>query len=237
MGNLTKPVYRRDYTGETVYYIETDRLSAVLSKPRALPYDFHTRTAIVLGNGVTRTYPDVNQMLVNNRNKLAEAYKLTYACNAAITDTIADYYVIKDDRFFQRIEPERLPLMFTPYNIWINRRETNLIPTVSHYDAGSAAAMLAAFDGATKVFLIGFDGTDGETVDNIYSDDQLYSDPTTVVDFQKFHSYLHDVVKAYSDTQFYRVRTPHSNNLQADMSRLRNYTEVTVREAILLGDF
>ena len=97
--------------------------------------------------------------------------------------------------------------------------------------------MLAAFDGANKVFLIGFDGTDGETVDNIYAEDELYSHPTTVVDFQKFHTYLFDVVHAYRNTHFYRVRTPHSNNLQADFNRLSNYTEVTVREAVLLGDF
>ena len=104
-------------------------------------------------------------------------------------------------------------------------------------DAGASAAYLAAFDGAQKIFLFGFDGSDGVTSENIYADTFGYESAEYMEDFQKFNAFLYNICYSYSSTQFYRVRTQHSNDFDPILKTLNNYREVSVRDAILLGDF
>jgi hypothetical protein len=237
MPNLITPHYRRDYTGEVVSYVYDDVLNSVKSKPRDLPYDFGVKNAIVLGNGLSKNLPEIQLLINTNKSKFAENYKLTYACNRAFFDTAADYYVIKDADILQEIHPDLHHKCFVSYDMWLNRSQTNLIPYYSHLDAGTTAAYLAAFDGAEKIFLFGMDGTDGLQVGNVYSNTPGYTDPVSPECFNKFHMFLYDLIKLYPDTQFYRVKTQYTGKTNVDLSTLPNYTEVSVREAVLLGDF
>jgi hypothetical protein len=237
MGNLNKPKYRRDYTGETVSYVEDAIQKSIFVTPRDLPYDWNSRSAVVLGNGISRLEPEIKLILDCNNKRVAEGYKLTYACNAAYRDTPADYYVIKQNLFFADIPLTDHNKMFTSNDSWLTYKDTNMLPYTYHFDAGSSAAYLAAFDGATKVFLFGFDGTDGVTSENIYADTLGYESKDYIEDFQKFNVFLHNVVKVYSSTQFFRVRTQYSNDFDPMLKALSNYREVSVREAVLLGDF
>ena len=237
MANITSPIYRRDYTGETLTHATNDLVTAVFATPRKLPFDLPIKTSIVVGNGISRNSAEVQLLLKINRNKPVEGYKMTYACNAAFRDTPADYYVIKNNIFFSEISPDQYNKMFTPNNIWVNYRDTNLLPYSYHMDSGTSAAFLAAFDGATKIFLFGFDGTDGAVNKNVYENTSGYSDQTILPDYQKFNSYLYSVINAYRGTTFYRVRTSDSNDFSPLLKTLPNYIEVNVRDAILLGDF
>ena len=164
-------------------------------------------------------------------------YKMTYACNAAYRDTPADYYIVKSRELFAELSLEQHTSVFTTNDMWATYRQTNLLPYVYHLDAGASAAYLAAFDGAKQIFLFGFDGTDGVTSENIYADTSGYDSNTQIEDFQKFNTYLWNVVNTYNSTQFYRVRTHHSNNFDVTLKSLPNYLEISVRDAILLGDF
>ena len=100
MGNLNTPLYRRDYKGEAITYVQDNKMKSIFATPRDLPHDMLVNSAIVLGNGISRLDPNIKIMLKQNNNRVAEGYKLTYACNAAWRDTPADYYVIKDNIFF-----------------------------------------------------------------------------------------------------------------------------------------
>ena len=237
MGNIHKPTYRRDYSGETISYVEDAEQKSIFVTPRDLPHDWNSRSAVVLGNGISRLDPTIKLIIDGNNRRVAEGYKVTYACNAAYRDTTADYYVIKNNVFFSDIPLADYNKMFTSYDHWLTYRDTNMLPGAYHMDAGASAAYLAAFDGAQKVFLFGFDGTDGVTSENIYADTLGYESAEYMEDFQKFNTFLYNICYAYSGTQFYRVRTHDSNDFDSILKTLDNYREVSVREAVLLGDF
>jgi hypothetical protein len=236
MPNLNTAKYRRDYESELIVYEDAGNLKTINVIPRDLPCDWPVKSAIVLGNGMGRLDPTIDLICRTNRNRPAEGYKLTYACNAAHRDVNADYYVVKDVLLFQEIDHARFNQVFTPYNLWLTRRDTNMVPYYSYLDAGTTAAYLAAFDGAKKVFLFGFDGTDGNELHNIYHGTLAYVKQDDLTGMQKFAIYMHDLVKTYSDVQFYRVRTEHSFDWLCGMP-FDNWQEVSVRQAILLGDF
>jgi hypothetical protein len=237
MGNLNTPLYRRDYKGEAITYVQDDKMKSVFATPRSLPYDMSVKSAVVLGNGVSRLESDIQLILSQNNVRLAEGYKFTYACNAAYRDTTADYYVIKDNVFFSEISLDQYNKMFTPNDIWVAYKDTNLLPHCYHVDAGSAAAYLAAFDGANNVFLFGFDGSDNVTSENVYTGTVGYEHPKLIENFDKFNIFLYSVIKTYNSTMFYRVRNHLTNDFNPILKTLPNYREITVRDAVILGDF
>ena len=235
MPQLNAPIYRRDYTGETITHVENGQLKSLFVTPREFPSDRSVSNAIVLGNGISRLSPDIQIILNQNNKRIAEGYKTTYACNAAYRDTPADYYVFKNNIFFgDPTYPIDNAKIFLQNDIWVNYRDTNLIPNIWYMDSGSTCAFLAAFDGAKKVFLFGFDGS-GDVNNNVYDNTLGYNDSNYTHD--KHNAHLTNVVRIYSDVEFYRVRNHYSFDFSSQLNSLPNYHEVTVREAILLGDF
>jgi hypothetical protein len=236
MPQLNTPIYRRDYTGEVITYVEDAQMKSLFVTPREFSYDRSVSNAIVLGNGLSRLEPEIQLILKQNNNRVAEGYKTTYACNAAYRDTPADYYIWKTNIFFGDTSfPIDVTKVFLPNNLWLSYRDTNLIPNIWYMDSGSTAAFMAAFDGAKKVFLFGFDGSEDVTNDNIYQNTLGYND--NQFNHDKHSSHLSNVVRVFSDVQFYRLRTYQSCDLNAELLKLENYREVSVREAVLLGDF
>lgn len=237
MGNLNAPLYRRDYKGETITYVQDGKMQSLYVTPRDLPHDIPVNSAIVLGNGIGRLDSTTQLILSQNNKRVAEGYKLTYACNAAVRNTPADYYVFKDGVFFADITTDMHNKIFISNDLWVAYREANLIPHAYHMDSGATAAYLAAFDGAKKIFLFGFDRSDGVTNENIYSNTIGYDGAEVLDDWRDFDTYLYKVCSAYADVSFYRVRTQHSNDISPLFKNLSNYQEISIREAILLGDF
>jgi hypothetical protein len=237
MPTLLTKHYRRDYTSEIITFVEDDQMKSLAVQCRDLPYDFGARNAIVIGNGLSKNLPEIRLLIDTNSRKLAESYKLTYACNRAFFDTPADYFVIGDRDIMQEIAPDDHSKCFISYDKWLTRRQANMIPYYSHLDTGTTAAYLAAFDGAQKIFLLGFDGSDGVQVGNAYAGQPAYKTPALPECFDKFHMFLYDLVKLYKNIEFYRVNTQYTGKTNVDLSALPNYHEVSVREAVLLGDF
>jgi hypothetical protein len=235
MPKLNYATYRRDYKGEAISYVDGDELKSLFVNSRNFPYDRSVSSAVVLGNGISRLNSDIKLILNQNNKRVAEGYKTTYACNAAYRDTAADYYVIKNRIFFAEIPLENYNKMFVPNDMWVTYRDTNLIPYFYYMDSGASAAYLAAFDGAKKVFLFGFDGSDDETNKNVYANSLGYE--SNDFNHQKHHLHLVNVCNAFKTVDFYRVRAEHSHDYSAELTSLPNYHEISVREAILTGDF
>jgi hypothetical protein len=232
--------YRKDYVGETITSNRNDESITYFATPR--PNIFTkvggSDAAIVLGNGPTRNSKEVKQLIRINSNKVAESYKLTYACNRAIVEQENyDYYVMKNKAFLAQTPFEKRSQIYLPYDIYIDfRDDCNLLPYKSYYDAGISAAYLAAFDGHKSVFLFGFDGNLGNGWQTVYDGSPLYSTGTTEIDYSKWENHFYEVMRQYHHTQFYRLQL--DGQTAPDLWKsLPNFKNVSLREAVVLGDF
>jgi hypothetical protein len=237
---VNTPDYRTDYVGETIHSNRNGESITYFATPR--PNVFTkvggSTAAIVLGNGPTRNSNEVKQLIRINSNKVAQAYKLTYACNSAIIEPENyDYYVMKSKFFLTQTPMEKRQQVYVPYDIYIDFQEDcNLIPYKSYYDAGISAAYIAAFHGHKQVFLMGFDGDLGGGWKTVYDGRPHYGDGTTEIDYSKWQNYFYEVMRQYADTQFYRLQL--DGQCAPDLwKNLDNFRDVTMREAVVLGDF
>ena len=234
------PVYRKDYIGETIHSNRNGESIDIFVPPRP---DVFTKVggsdaAIIVGNGPTAASKEVQNLLRVNTTKIAESYKLTYACNRAISEPqLFDYYVIKHRAFLARVPYDKRSQVYLPFDIFIDyQADMNLIPYKNYYDAGTTAAYIAAFDGHKRIFLLGFDGDLGGGYRTIYDGQFPYDDGNQVADFSKWMSGLYEVMLTYSDVQFYRLQLD-GQTAPEEWKRLPNFKDVTFREAVLLGDF
>lgn len=231
--------YRNDYVGETINSLVDGKTISYFVKPRDNVFmPSNVDSAIVLGNGLTRNYADNKFLLKINANKVPQAYKLVYACNRAVhEEENYDYYILRHNVFLANVKKERFPQIYLPNNIFLNNIERcNLIPMISHLDAGSSAVMLAAFDGHKKIFMMGFDGSLGNGWQTVYDDTFPYNQNNSEVSLAHWKDYMTMVLTAYSDTEFYRIRYD-GQQAPDEWRALPNFKDVSMREAVLLGDF
>lgn len=233
------PTYRKDYVGETVNWIVDGETNSRFIKP--LPDAFvksNSISAIVLGNGLTRDYPDHKKLMKINSKRLAQSYKLVYACNRAVhEEETYDYYVLKHKSFLIGVKKERRPQIYLPNDIFIEAvGDYNMLPMVSYLDSGASAAMLAAFDGHKKVFLFGFDGDLGRGWQTLYDDVYPYNENKVDIPFTSWQNGLYEVMSAYKDTEFYRLQSD-GQRAPDKWRQLPNFKDVSYRDAVLLGDF
>lgn len=235
---LYDPQFRTDYVGETINKIVDGETTSYFVAPRENVFVVpQTDAAIVLGNGITKNSKEVQQLLRVNSNKVSESYKLVYACNRAISDEANyDYYVLKHRVFLGEMPANRKSQVYLPYDIFLDYKDDcNLIPYISQFDSGASAAYLACFDGHKKVFLMGFDGDLGAGWQTAYDGSFPY-DYKGDIDMTTWQYAMYHVMNAYTDTEFYRVQL--DGQTAPDLWRsLPNFRDVTVRQAVLLGDF
>jgi hypothetical protein len=235
---LNHRYYRTSYEGEEINDMKGETASyAVKPRPNVFTTPF-TDTAIVLGNGLTRKDPGIQKLLSINSKKVAEAYKLVYACNRAIEDEMKyDYYVIRNRKFLANVPDSQKYQVYLPNDIFLDYSDVhNLIPNISYFDAGASAAYLACFDGHKKVFLMGFDGDYGNGFKTVYDGTDGYGDGNGNIDYSSWCMYLERVMYIYSDVQFYRVQIDAAAPPPAWLN-LPNFQNVSFREAVMLGDF
>lgn len=236
---LTEPFYRTDYVGESINRMVDDQTISYFVKPRENAFTkSNVETAIVLGNGLTKNYEEVQKILNINSKKPAEGYKLVYACNRAIQDTTQyDYYILKHRVFLSGVEYNKLAQIYLPNDIFLDYKDnTNLIPYVSYFDSGATAAYLSCFDGHKKVFLLGIDGDLGHGYQTVYDGHFPYNAGHDSVDWRKWEDYMYNVMNTYKDVQFYRLLLD-GQTAPESWRRLPNFSDVTMRQMVLLGDF
>ena len=235
---LITPQYRTDYVGENINNMKDGETISYFIRPRENVFTkSNVDAAIVLGNGRTKDHKDVQLLLKTNARKLAQGYKLVYACNRAVHDeTTYDYYVLKHRVFLANINANRLVTTYLPYDIFLDYKDNaNLLPYVSHFHAGASAAYLSCFDGHKRVFLMGFDGDTGRwqtAYDGIYP----YSDGNGTIDYKIYMDHMTNVMRVYRNVEFYRLRLD-GQTAPGDWRSLPNFRDVTMREMVMLGDF
>lgn len=162
--------------------------------------------ALVIGNGVSR--------LKYNLKHLSKYYT-TYGCNALYRDFIPDVLVSMDIHMVTEIINARIHHKCKFYTQHVN--DIDLLAGVGepiHFvktyhstpDSGTAALELAA-DNHEVVYIIGFDYHNG-LHNNVYAGTSNYNPKnysTPIVQDEKWRTRLYNIVKNYSDTQFYRI--------------------------------
>lgn len=234
---LLEPIYRKDYEGEIITDGRKSPPLKIFAKPKKLYYKENNKgKAIVIGNGVSRQHPIFETITKANNKRPMPGYKLTYACNGAMWNIDADYYVINNRALMGHTRDKRLwTQFFVPYDMFIDYKRCHMIPHISNMNAGSTALFLACFDGHDEIYMFGFDGQqDPQINNNVYVDKPCYDTLETTVDDEGWHSSMYSIMRTYSHVKFYRVG---GGKQYAGLNKLSNFKDVDYSSVAVLGDF
>lgn len=201
-----QPIYANEYTGEWVNY----QLGTEIERKHITPkHDFYKPggKAIVLGNGTSRERYPLDKLNNSSKYKRLKDYNIIYGCNGAYVEPgELDWLVVTHRFMLKSIPRDRHNVVYTTPENQRQHKATNLIPLYHRMDAGATAAMLAAFHGASQVFLFGFDGQNSKTWNNnLHAGSEYYASSKTEVNDRDWHVNLYKVIAGYKDVMFYRV--------------------------------
>jgi len=240
-----KQLYRSNYAGESVVTSLTlssgEWIPEVETVPNSVFNTHSTTQAIAIGNGESRRTVDLS-FIKNHKGGLLAADKLqSYGCNALYRDFEPDFLVAVGNTIVKEIADSGYTndhiVYTTGENLIAYPGKFYLIPQNLHYDSGAIAAYLAAFDGHTKVFLLGYDGYDTPgPVNNLYKDTNGYPSSTEIHDEAFWNRSLEQVIKTYSDVDFVSIMPVKSWYIPVQLDRLPNFRQIDFREFIIEAD-
>ena len=238
--------YRTDYTGEDIIVERRQEghtwHNVTETVPNAITNNQISGRAVVIGNGPNRLTFDLN-LLKNPQGLLGSKTVQTYGCNALYRDFAPDFLVASGDN---GIISEIAASGFVNNNIVYTNNlhllehpgKFYLIPYDPYADAGTAAAYIAAFDGHTKIYLLGFDGhAPDEHNYNVYADTNGYDAKWNFeIDHNKWVQNRKQLFDVYDDVDFVWV-TPFGRNLiPEDLKWCGNYRQISFRDFVLECD-
>lgn len=229
-------LHSTDYVGEWINVsLGGEKFDRRFVKPNIV-FQNTSGNAICLGNGLSRKEYSTKRFENANRRKILRYYNVMYGCNAIYRDWQPDFLVVTNQLLAAKMPNEMHSVTFAPQEIMRRYRGMNLIPAAGRLDAGSAAAYLAAFHGAKRVFLFGYDGQPQPDVNNnIYAGSDLYPADSEIVDDSKWINNLSNVIQTYNDVEFLRV-TGNPEDSYRPLLRLNNYKTIGFRQFISLAD-
>lgn len=230
-----QPIYANEFKGEWVNYELGTRTERKFIEHDPQFWRPKGR-AIVLGNGLSRQRFSIKQFNQSNAHKRLENYNVIYGCNKAYTEDGELDFLVLTHRFLDKYLPQHLyKVTYSTPEVQRTRKGMNLIPVYHRMDAGSTAAMLAAFHGAKDVFLFGFDGQDvANHNNNIYAGTEYYPPRNENVPDADWHANMFKIASAYKDTMFYRIDTMPSAARQ--LTVLPNHRVITFNQFVSLAD-
>jgi hypothetical protein len=241
-----KQIYRANYAGEHVvtqltltsgeWNPETEYI------PNAVTNIHTTSQAVAIGNGESRLNFELRHLTDHNRGGLFGADRLqSYGCNALFKDFTPDFLIVTSDKVAQGVVNSGYAdsnIVYTTSDITLKYPgKFYLVPQNIQFDAGALAAYMACFDGHKKVFLVGYDQYNGESlVNNVYKDIDGYPLSTDTQNGELFALTLTNVVKTYSDVEFVRVMPLDSYYIDYRLQPLPNFRQIDFRGFVLEAD-
>ena len=240
-----KKLYRSNYAGENVvtslslsnneWAPETEYL------PNSVFNTFTTTQAIAIGNGESRLGFDLTH-IANHKAGLGGSNRLqSYGCNALYRDFTPDFLVAVGDEMVKELTTSNYckdnivyangeHLIEYPGNFY-------LVPQNVPYDAGALAVYLACFDGHKKIFLLGYDGYNGdEPVNNVYKDTNAYPMAIETQNHAYWAKTLSTVMSTYPEVEFIRVMPVASWAIPPAYSNLINFRQISFRDFTIEAD-
>lgn len=241
-----KKLYRSNYAGENIVS------SLILHDGEWDPttefvpnnvFNTHTTTqAVAIGNGESRLAIDL-QLIGDHRGGILARDKLqTYGCNALYRDFTPDFLVAVGDEIIEEIAKSGYAndnIVYTNAGAILDYPgKFYLVPQNLSYDSGALAAYLAAFDGHTKIFLLGYDQYDnehhinGNIYNNVYKDTPGYLAGDQEQNSKFFSLTLQQVVATYNEVEFVRVMPTNSWWQPAELRTLLNFRQISYQDFI-----
>jgi hypothetical protein len=181
--------------------------------------------AFVLGNGRSREAIDVNRLL-----ELGSVY----GCNALYRTYTPTVLVATDHPIALAIQSSG----YSQRNRFYTRRPQSdsgaqLIPKPYHgFSSGPVATALAAMDGNTRIYLLGFDlgGLPGDRFNNIYADTEFYKPSHAPPTFTgNWARQLCQIMADFSQCDFVRVVGPTTASVQ-EFKNIKNYSDLDLQD-------
>ena len=238
--------YRKDYTGEDIiverkhegkkWWDQTETI------PNMITNNQISNRAAIIGNGPSRLEFNL-QNLKKPQGLLGATTVQTYGCNALYRDFTPDFLIstgnngivteIANSDYVNNniVYSNAIHLLEHPSKFY-------LIPYDPYSDAGTTAAYIAAFDGHTTIYLIGFDGYDLQGHNsNIYADTNGYDLKWQFeVEGDKLINNRAQLFNTYSDVDFVWVTSYGKNTVPETLKWCSNHRQISFRDLVLECD-
>lgn len=235
-----KKLFRNSYLGEDIYssanYKDGSWDYITEYVPRTLTHQGFGKTAIIIGNGISRLDFDLNEF---KKSYIKKKIK-TYGCNALYRDFEPDFLICTRPNIINEVVQSKYcesNVVYATGSAILNHPDSfHLIPQDPGWNAGSLAAYLACFDGYNKVVLIGFDGNDTPgTINNVYLNSNGYIETSYQND--KFMSIsMGHVFKTYQLVDFVLVNSTGRGYMPKEWYGYTNLRRINFRELVLECD-
>jgi hypothetical protein len=245
MQKLTK-IYRKDYRGEDVIIDRIYKNSEWNPRAEFVPKTFNfipeQPRAVVIGNGTSRLDFDLRMFLEyregNFQNWKPASIKrtfYTYGCNAIFRDYVTDFIAITGegllDEFVSTVQRQEVIAYANNQFLYKHPSKFSLIPQNPNLNSGAIASYLAAFDGHSQIYMLGFDGNDTPNYNyNVYANTSYY--PTLYENVQEdfWVKSLSTIMKVYNDTEFVRVMPTSSSRIPEPWKYFTNFRQVNFNQ-------
>lgn len=224
---VIKQLYRENYTGESVvsqltmqggeWNIQREWV------PNAITNSFTTTQALVIGNGPSWQDPqsgfDLSHVARHKGGLFGTDRLQTYGTNGLFKKFSPDFLVV-DDNDAKEVAQSGYTNDHIVYahgtKIIEFPGKFYLIPQDPSWNAGSVATYMACFDGHKKIFLMGFDGVQGN--------DAFYEQT------------MAQLFKLYADVDFVRVCPTREFYMPESWKYAVNLRQITFRDFVLEAD-
>jgi len=196
--------------------------------------------ATVIGNGESRKDFDINTLL-----------GLVVGCNAVYRDITPDHLVCVDQKMVREVFDTKGIVPYPIYtrdtwlpafrNVTYQKNDLRAVPKLPyegkdridqpfHWGAGQFATLVALQEGATTIYLLGFDlygsGKDQKLHNNVYKDTHNYwSTDRHAVPHHYWVYQMHKIFELHPNVQFYQVQ-PDSWILPPEWQNLANLSVI-----------
>ena len=224
-----KQLYRETYTGEnvvtTLTYKDAQWTPEYEWVPNAITNIHTTSQAVIIGGGAHASWRHPEQgfdiaHLPRHKGGLFGTDRLqTYGTNKLFKEFAPDFLIIDDYEVDEIIETGYCNdnIVYAHANpILAHPGKFYLIPQDPSWNAGTIATYLACFDGHTKVYLLGFDGRQG---------DDLFYEKTMKIVFD-----------LYPGVEFVRVAPTKDYYMPESWKYMVNLRQITFRDFVLEAD-
>ena len=238
--------YRKGYTGEDII-VERKHEGRVWhditeTVPNQITNNQISNRAVIIGNGQGRLDFNLNN-LKKPQGLLGATTVQIYGCNALYRDFTPDFLIATGNNgIVEEIANSKYVDNTIVYTNAIHLLEHPgkfyLIPYDPYADAGTAAAYIAAFDGHTKIYLLGFDGYDFEGHNNnVYAGTNGYDDKWEfLIEQEKYTNNRAHLFDTYPDVDFVWVTRLGKNTVPERLKWCTNHRQISFRDLVLECD-